>query len=170
MHIRLVRHCNLSERPCYVSNILRIELAHALPWPSVANAHAALARLYALKSCTCHYAALANTANRCASAWPTVANAHAVLARFYALKSPMHQSAALAKLTNNVPMNFALPPHAAPYTMLASCRAPISPAPAACTVCCTSGSNASSFLYSQHRSVDCLVSWPSKIQQADKWM
>ena len=55
--------------------------------PTIANAHAVLARSYTMKLPRRSSAALANAANTCASDELTVANAHAVLASPCTLKS-----------------------------------------------------------------------------------
>lgn len=116
-------------------------------------------------------ASLANAVNSCTSDWPTIANAHAVLLRSYGLNSPTRRSAYPANEVNSMPDHYLLQQHAAPYAILASCRAPISPTAAAHTVCCTKGSRVSALLCSQHRSAClCFTSRLSDVHQADRCM
>ena len=113
---------------------------NASSWPAVANAHAVFVRPCGLKSPAHRLAIVANAVNRDASFWPAVANAHAVLAsscglKFFDSTLSMCRSAVLANTMNSMPSDVALQLHAAPYAILASSRAPISWAMAACTVC-----------------------------------
>ena len=78
-------------RPCHTKGgtLSNTVSSCTFSWPTVANAHAVLARFCELKSLMRLSAAVANVANKDTSLWLAVANVHAVLARSCELKSPM---------------------------------------------------------------------------------
>ena len=80
-HNIMQKSCASRSPMCYLVDL--VSATNSFPFscpPTLANAHAALALSYGLKSRTCSFAALASTTNSSTSVCPSVANAHAILA------------------------------------------------------------------------------------------
>eukprot|EP00746_Dinoflagellata_sp_MGD_P058297 gnl/MRDRNA2_/MRDRNA2_24982_c0_seq1.p1 gnl/MRDRNA2_/MRDRNA2_24982_c0~~gnl/MRDRNA2_/MRDRNA2_24982_c0_seq1.p1 ORF type:complete len:132 (+),score=1.59 gnl/MRDRNA2_/MRDRNA2_24982_c0_seq1:154-549(+) len=123
------------------------------------NAHAMLARSWALNSQTC----VSDTAPR---------HVELELVTYACVwEMFMRHSVALANTQNSVLIYLPLLLRAAPYAMPASARAPMSPFLVACIVCCTSNSNLFVFFCNHERCVNSLVNRPNETQQANtcKW-